>query len=175
MNDLLKILSKNNLSVPLDCRALMKTPRTISSKLIKMNGGNYFHFGLEENLKHSIKMHFQPFLYPTEVKININIDGLPISKSSNIQFWPILGAIVTDIYTEPFVISIYHGNEKPKDVDVLLKPFVKEAKSIFDTGLKINERIIPIKLNALICDAPAKSLICGIKGHTGYFICTKCI
>lgn len=75
----------------------------------------------------------------------------------------------------PFVIGIYHGNTKPKDVDVFLKPFVEEAKPILDTGLNINEVIIRIKLNAIICDAPAKSLICGIKGHTGYFSCTKCI
>jgi len=39
----------------------------------------------------------------------------------------------------------------------------------------MNEVIIRIKLNAIICDAPAKSFICGIKGHTGYFSSTKCI
>lgn len=153
----------------------MKTPRDILSQIIKMNDGNYFHFGLVESLRHSIKIHFQTSLYPAELKININVDGLPISKSSGSQFWPILGAIVADFYTEPFVIGIYHGNVKPNDADVFLKPFVEEAKSILDTSLNVKGIIIRIKLNAIICDAPAKSFICGIKGHTGYFSCTKCI
>ncbi|XP_011688337.1 PREDICTED: uncharacterized protein LOC105450269 [Wasmannia auropunctata] len=151
----------------------MKTPRNISSQIIEMNDGKYIHFGFAESLRHSIKMHFQT--YPVELKVNINIDGLPISKSSGSQFWPILGAIVADFYSEPFVIGIYHGNTKPKDADVFLKSFVEEAKCILDNGLNINKMIIRIKLNAIICDAPAKSFICGIKGHTGYFSCTKCI
>lgn len=32
-----------------------------------------------------------------------------------------------------------------------------------------------MKVNAIICDAPARAFICGIKGHTGYFGCGKCI
>lgn len=153
----------------------MKTPRNTLSQIIKMNDGKYVHFGFAEGLKHSIKLHFPTLLYLTELKININIDGLPISKSSGSQFWPILSAIVADFYTEPFVIGIYHGNAKPKNVDVFTKPFVEEAKPIRDNGFNINEIIIRIKLNAIICDAPAKSFICGIKDHTDYFSCTKCI
>lgn len=86
-----------------------------------------------------------------------------------------LRCYIADFYTKPFVIGIYHGNSKPKDVNVFLKSFVEEAKLIFDTGLNINNVNIRIHLNAIICDAPVKSFICGIKGHTGYFSCTKCI
>jgi len=48
-----------------------------------------------------------------------------------------LGAIVADFYTEPFAIGIYHGTTKPNDVDIFLKSFVEEAKTIFglDSGL----------------------------------------
>lgn len=171
VNDILRILLRNNLSVPVDCRTLMKTPRNTFSEIIKMNDGKCIHFA--EGLKHSIKIHFQTLLYPTELKLNINIDGLPITKSTSSQFWPILGAIVANFYTEPFVIGIYHGNSKPQDV--FLKPFVDEAKFILDSGLNINGGIIRIKFNAIICDVPAKSFVCGIKSHTGYFSCIKCI
>jgi len=172
-NGMLKILFKNGLHVPIDCRKLMKTPRNTYSEIIDINGGKYVHFGLAVSLKHSIETFFDT--YPTEIKININIDGLPISKSSGSQFWPILGAIVADFYTEPFAIGIYHGTTKPNDVDIFLKPFVEEAKAIFDSGLDVGRRIISIKLNAIICDAPAKSFVCGIKSHNAYFSCTKCI
>ncbi|KAB0794567.1 hypothetical protein PPYR_11406 [Photinus pyralis] len=36
-------------------------------------------------------------------------------------------------------------------------------------GVQVN-----VKLNAIICDAPAKAFVCGIKGHSGYFGCGKC-
>lgn len=52
---------------------------------------------------------------PREVKININIDGLPLSKSLGSQFWPILASIeIIDLYTEPFAVGVFHGMSKPK-------------------------------------------------------------
>jgi len=70
------------LSVPIDCRTLMQTPRNTFLQIIKINDGKYIHFGLAEGLRHSTKIHFQTLLYPAELKINIIINGLPISKSS---------------------------------------------------------------------------------------------
>jgi len=34
------------------------------------------------------------------IKINLNIDRLPSTKSSKSQFWPLLGPIVHDDYRE---------------------------------------------------------------------------
>lgn len=84
-------------------------------------------------------------------------------------------AIVADFYTEPFPDGIFHGITKPSNQDEFLKPFVDEAKNIFDNGLNIGNRNVVVKLNAIICDAPAKAMICCIKSHTGYFSCTRCI
>ncbi|CAH1115895.1 unnamed protein product [Psylliodes chrysocephalus] len=43
-------------------------------------------------------------------------------------------------------------------------------RGIIYCGKKVN-----IVINAFICDTPAKSFILGIKNHTGYFGCNKCI
>lgn len=40
---------------------------------------------------------------------------------------------------------------------------------MFRNGRKVN-----IKLYALICDAPVKSFVLGVKTHNGYYSCTKC-
>lgn len=32
---------------------------------------------------------------------------------------------------------------------------------------------IEVKMNAFVCDAPARAYIAGVKNHTGYFACTK--
>lgn len=50
--------------------------------------------------------------------LQINIDGLPLSKSSKNQLWPILGKIVgpQNQFIEPFLIGAFHGNSKPSSV-----------------------------------------------------------
>jgi len=55
-----------------------------------------------------------------------------------------------------------------------LKDFVDETKALCENGINFNGRNIPCRLEALICDTPAKSFVLCIKGHSGYFSCTKC-
>jgi len=47
-------------------------------------------------------------------------------------------------------------------------------QKICENGIIFNGRNIPYRLEALICDAPAKSFVLCIKGHSGYSSCTKC-
>lgn len=56
-----------------------------------------------------------------------------------------------------------------------LKDLVVEAKDICENGIIINGCNIKCKLEALICDTPAKSFVLCVKGHTGYSSCTKCL
>lgn len=63
---------------------------------------------------------------------------------------------------------------KPSDVNEFLKMFINDYKKLSETGIVINNVHFMIKVNAIICDTPAKSYITGTKGHTGYFACHKC-
>lgn len=135
--------------------------------------GRYAHFGVARGLIQSIKFYYSP-PYPTSVKLNFNIGGLPISKSSGSQFWPILSSVVDDFYTEPFPIGIFHGMKKPADPNIFLECFVNDLKNILEHGVTINQFKINLKINAFICDAPAKAFITGVKNHNGYFGCSKC-
>ena len=82
-------------------------------------------------------------------KITINIDGLPLTKSSQQQFWIILGSIIS--HSNVFMIGIYHGNEKPIDVNNFLKDLVEEMKDMYENGINISGRNIQCRLEALIC------------------------
>lgn len=68
----------------------------------------------------------------------MNIDGLPLSKSSQQQFWPILGSVIP--YGNVFMIGLYYGYEKPKDINDFLKDFVNKATEICENGININSR-----------------------------------
>lgn len=76
---------------------------------------------------------------PTDkLTLNINIDGLPLFRSSNVQVWPILGIIINLFKKEPFVIGIFSGSSKPSSVDEFLSNFVEEMKSLTNSGLCID-------------------------------------
>lgn len=177
INDLLLLLKKysNIEDLPKDVRTLLNTKRNTSKLIIKMDGGHYVHFGVEKMLKKSIQSTFQK--PPKIICINFNIDGLPISKSAQSQFWPILGSIVSADYPniEPFPVGIYHGNTKPKILNNYLLAFVEEMKDLLLNGIVINNNQCKVSINAFVCDSPARAFISCVKGHTGYFGCSKCI
>lgn len=79
-----------------DSRTLLSTPTVTNTKLIVV--GEYYHFGIESGI---ISKFMQYSAFATKVPgksvsitLQINIDGLPIAKSTTGQFWPVLGLIV---------------------------------------------------------------------------------
>jgi len=51
------------------------------------------------------------------VSMQINIDGIPLFKSTGGQFWPILGKLALPFPSEPFVIGISSGVNKPGNLN----------------------------------------------------------
>ncbi|XP_046403542.1 uncharacterized protein LOC124169102 isoform X1 [Ischnura elegans] len=157
-------------SLPLDARTLLKTG--VSAKLRSVAPGYYFHFGLKKGIMNAMKC---LEVNPTEIKLLIGIDGLPVAKSSKSQFWPILAHLIPAENSCVFPVGIYHGHEKPGNANDFLRDFVDEAIDLLETGLTLEDSsIIPVKLLGICCDAPAKSFVLCIKGHTGYSSCTRC-
>lgn len=80
-----------------------------------------------------------------EIVIDISIDSIPLSKSFEKHFWPVLGKFRKLKY--PFIIAVYLGSGKPKDINEYLKEFVtkvanlKENKIQWSSGIKHNFRI----------------------------------
>ena len=60
------------------------------------------------------------------LKLQTNVDGIPISKNSGSQFWPTLGYLTDFLHSKPFLIGIYHGYSKPNDANFFLSEFVLE-------------------------------------------------
>lgn len=106
----------------------------------------------------------------------MNVDGLPISKSSGSQFWPILEMLRNIPNSFPFLIGIYHGPLKPKDVNLFLADFVNEMMRFLDvdTGFTLYGRVVQFEVIGFVCDAPARAFITCTKSHTGYYSCSKC-
>ncbi|XP_046811876.1 uncharacterized protein LOC124421110 [Lucilia cuprina] len=109
-----------------------------------------------------------------EIICDINIDGLPIFISSNAQLWPVLIKVINIKNIKVFAAGVYCGKPKPYDVNEFLEKFVEEVSDLQQNPLEIGIKKIIFKIRAVICDAPAKSLVCGIAHHSSTNGCSKC-
>jgi len=174
LNKLLKLMKGYEVihtkNLPLDSRTLLSTPKSNNNQIRIVEPGHYYHFGLVQQIQR-----FAPHDM-TEIKLVIGIDGLPIAKSCNNQLWPILAYIVSsEIKKTVFPVGIYYGKSKPNDSNDFLEDFIVEAKELLTNGIDVHGHKKKVFIHAFVCDAPARSYILKIKGHSGYFSCTRCL
>ena len=75
--ELLEILRDSGLNLPKDSGTLLRTVRNVP--YIDQCGGKYIYFGIEKNI---IRISNYCKLSVQNIKMKVNIDGLPLSKSS---------------------------------------------------------------------------------------------
>ncbi|KAL4103987.1 hypothetical protein QTP88_019300 [Uroleucon formosanum] len=124
----------------------MRQQQSWSSKTINIDiftPGIYYHFGLKEGIKNSSSK----FKLDSEIKVMVGLDGLPLSKSSSSQFWPILANIYPHS-NHVFPVGIYHGNEKPHDSNNYLEKFIHEAKDLILNGLELENILYKVLIRA---------------------------
>lgn len=142
--------------LPTDPRTLLSTPQKIES-IVSLDGGSYWHPGVT----HCLKSYFKTLDRSMSISLNINIDGIPLYRSSKIQFWPILVAVHEIDDFDPMVVGLYCGDSKPASIQNYLKPLVEELQLLLKHGVIINNNTVSIKIRCFICDAPARSMIKG--------------
>ena len=163
LNDLLRILvSHGNHSLPIDSRSLLNTPRSVQVE--QHYGGDFFYFGLRQNIQEQFQKY--PALADCEkIELIINIDGVPLSKSSKLCCWPILGRFAT---SDVFLVCIYSEKHKP-DSPLFLDNFVNELISL-NCDPEINYSFSVI----ITADAPAREFIKATAGHNAHHACERC-
>lgn len=173
MTNLLKVLKTEKImqSLPSDSRTFLKTPKKATT--IPMEHGRYVHFGIAKGLCYIIETSGTAYI-PEEIHLSINIDGLPLTKSSKSQLWPILGSFRNFCNKTPFLIGAFHGYQKPPAAALFLKYFIEEATDLLRNGYVYNGINRKFIIDCFICDAPARAYICCIKSHGGYYACNKC-
>ncbi|XP_047122453.1 uncharacterized protein LOC124805950 [Hydra vulgaris] len=133
----------------------------------------YHYVGVENAIK-SLLQTKQLSADCVNLRLNINIDGLPVFCSSNVQLWPILGSIIEISLSDVFIIGLYSGTTKPSSPCAYLNDFVIEMKHLSVEGIHFLDKHYTVTINAVICDAPARAFIKCIKGHSGYNACERC-
>ena len=171
-----------NEKLPKDPRTILKTPKAVL--LVNIQGGQSYYFGIKELLLKRLESGIKAFTLPTTftdsvrssniLTVTIGIDGVPISQSSNLQFWPILGVLDQAISSKPFIIGMFCGYKKPNCIFEYLQDFVDEFYQLERSGLVFNNVVYTIRISKIIADAPARSFIKNCKNHNAYYGCEKC-
>jgi len=167
INGLLKILNQTVAAdLPGDARTLLGTPRSLN--IVSHQKGHFHYFGIASNLQkirlEELTKHVFPILKSKAdnehklLTMSANMDGLPIHKSNQKSLWPILGK-VDQLDSPPFVIALFYGTSKPKDIDEFLAQFTDEVVALEENGITINGVKHDFRLSCVIADAPARSLV----------------
>ena len=82
---MLSILRQEGIDVPKDSRTLLKTPRNV--EIISRDEWSYHYVGMQKSINLLAANSFPV------IQLIINVDELPLFKSTNSQLWPILGSI----------------------------------------------------------------------------------
>jgi len=176
VNDLLGILRSEGFELPKDVRTLMKTPK--KHDVADLDPGKYIHFGLDKMLIQLLTYFQNNIINLVEINIDFNIDGLPLAKSSKQQFWPILCSILNlpKISDAVFAVGIYYDTHcKLSSIQEFLNPFITDLLNLLNSGITLpNNKTYKIKINQIICDAPAKAFILNVKGHNSRIGCNTC-
>lgn len=116
-NALLKVLQKHtSCNFFTDTRTLLKTPR--QNNIIKICGGEYFYLDLHNIIKNMLLKSNERY-----IDLLINIDGLPLAKSSHAALWPILCSNTRD---NTVYLGVYFGYKKPENSNIYLQALVND-------------------------------------------------
>lgn len=82
-----------------------------NSKGLEEAGGTYRYFGIYSVMQGLPQRLWSVVPNRQTFRLQLNVDGLPLFKSSSLQFWPILG-MLQEHCKKPFVIALYCEKSK---------------------------------------------------------------
>jgi hypothetical protein len=173
VDSLVKLLKKcGHPDMPSTARTLLQTAREVPTEM--KSGMTYVYLGLVEQLLKTMGKYPQEELEAlSEIKLALNIDGIPIFKSSKNSLWPILCAVQNLSPVVVFPVALTFGGTKPTSLDFLVDT-IRDLHPLLVNGLKDGDKTYPVTLQCVVLDAPAKAMVKAVKLYSGYYGCDRC-
>lgn len=133
-------------NLPKDARTLLRTKTKYSIQ--ERAGRQYHYFGILPSLKNTLCKWVHTLGDTFTLKLQINIDGLPLFKSSCLQLWPIFGLLPSVPMKEPVVIGLFCGSKKPSSAKDFLQDFVTKLKQL-EQGFDFEGKKLTLKLDTV--------------------------
>ena len=153
LSALLTILRRSDIDLPKDPRTILSRPRLCHVK--SLAGGTYSNLGVANGIHSKLSGSSVDLDNCDTLTLHVNVDGIPLSRSSTTNLCPILCTIQELSGTDPFVVGVFSGTTKPSSVNEFLFDFIQEMKVLNVDGLLNHDaKLYTIVLDAFICDAP---------------------
>ncbi len=107
-----------------DAQTLLKT--NTKHSILTTAGGQYHYFGSLSSLRNTLLKYIHTVADSFTLKLQINIDGLSLFKSTCLQLWPILALLLNVPMKEPVVIGLLCAPNKTTSAKEFLEDFVME-------------------------------------------------
>ncbi len=155
-------------NLPQILQKLPRDPRTLMKTCTIPPDSKEFHY-IEDGLKNGIRMQLNSgYNFPdNKIRLEVNVDGIPVFKSPPTNFWPILCRVIGVNDHSPFLCGAYCGESKPKSVADFLNPLIRDINHLGETGIDHNGIHFRVELARVVCDVPARSFVKCTIGHSG--------
>lgn len=133
---LLNILRRDHPSLPKSVKTFLSTisiEYTIEN-IDENNDHKFVYFDIYHNLLRCINFNSHE---GNKIELLINVNGLPLFKSSSKQHWPKIFHD-PDIYKTFPVAIYYYGNNKPRNVHKYLDKFINKINHLQRSGIIVN-------------------------------------
>lgn len=128
--------------------------------------------------------YYQKIKKDNYLHLMVYTDGVELSKSSNISFWPVFVGLVElpksirDSKRNKIICGVWYGKKKPSS-NILFNRLIEEVNDMNLSGLngkvRNNYYKFQIGLYGFIGDTPAKAIATCMTQFNGYFGCPYCL
>ena len=177
MQHLLDILRRHNIDGPRSMYHLRKNARSHEYSVVNMSNGNFSYLSIKSNITFLLEnnlLSFQKLMYESNARIIdllINVDGLPLFKSSPVCLWPIL--MLISGFNKPLPIAVFCGIGKP-NLESFINMLSSELLDLKQNGFLYDSLTFKVRNITFTCDTPARCFLQCIKSFSGYFGCGYC-
>ena len=173
VDGLLKILQVHgHPELPSTARTLLQTSKNVETSVV--SGMEYIYLGVTEQVTKAYKICRANIVDDADaINLALNIDGIPLHKDTSKSLWPILCSITNASPAYVFPLALTYGHSKPDNLDFVIDT-VRDLDVILINGLFVDGEHFQVNLKCIVCDAPAKAMVKGIKLYSGYNGCDKC-
>uniref|UniRef100_A0A182WAZ3 Uncharacterized protein n=1 Tax=Anopheles minimus TaxID=112268 RepID=A0A182WAZ3_9DIPT len=173
LNLLMDILrAKTDFRLPKDAHTLLGIHQS-GQEISAIAGGELWYPGVIAVLEKHFRNNNEQ-LSVSSISLNFYINGLPLSKDSRKQFWPMLMTIHELPEVPVLMVGNFLGDSKPKSVEQYLRPLVTELNVLMANGGYVNDKLINVRVRAIIADAPSRAFIKGVSYFNNKHGCHKC-
>lgn len=145
--------------LPKSYKTLLHTSRKIVVN--ELGDGQFWYKGIELNIRQLLSDEY--IHQHGKIVIDINIDGIPLSKSSEKHFWPYYILEKFRNLKYPFLIAVYLGYGKPNDVNVFLEEFVVEVANLQENEFQWNDgTTYQFRIDNFVLDVEARCKQCSL-------------